>query len=211
MMRFDSIPAQREGVIFILSAPSGAGKTTLITRLLKIFPEMKLSVSCTTRSRRAGEAAEVDYHFIGERKFAALRAANAFAEWARVHGHLYGTPRRPLEQSLRRGRDMLLDIDVQGARKIKRQYRQAVSIFLLPPSWQELEKRLALRGTDRVGTIRKRLVNARREIREIIRYDYVVVNREIREAIEALKSIVTAERLKVSRIKVLRRRPLKAK
>lgn len=130
-----------------------------------------------------------------------MRARGDFAEWAKVHGYLYGTPRRPLNQAIRRGRDLLLDVDVQGARKIKRQYAQAVSVFLLPPSWIELEKRLALRGTDHLETIRQRLENARREIRQIIKYDYYLVNRQVEEALEQLKAIVVSERLRVSRVK----------
>ncbi len=196
--------ANREGVIFILSAPSGAGKTTMINRLTTVFPDIKLAVSYTTRARRKGEVAGRDYHFVSEKKFAALQAGREFAEWSNVHGALYGTPRATLDRTIQRGRDVLLDIDVHGAKKIKQRYLQAVSIFLLPPSWQELEKRLALRGTDRREIIRKRLENARREIREIMRYDYFVVNREIREALEALKSIVIAERLRISRVKGLR-------
>ena len=193
--------SKREGVIFILSAPSGAGKTTLINRLLKIFPNIKLSVSYTTRARRLGEISGRDYHFLTEDKFVAMRAKNDFAEWAKVHGSFYGTPRGVLDKNIRRGRDVLLDIDVQGAGKIKRQYRYAVCIFLLPPSWKELEKRLALRGTDRRETIRRRMENARHEVRKIMRYDYLVVNRDIREALESLKSIVIAERLRLSRVK----------
>jgi len=192
---------KRRGVIFIISAPSGAGKTTLVKKLLKLFPDVTLSVSCTTRARRPGEADGRDYHFVTEREFAALRAHGGFAEWARVHGYFYGTPRAPLERMVAHGRDVLLDIDVQGARKIKRQYRNAVSIFLLPPSPRVLQQRLARRGTDRRETIRKRLDNARREIREILRYDYVVENRELRRAVEKARAIVVAERLRVSRLK----------
>jgi len=202
-MKSQGIGGKRAGIILILSAPSGAGKTTLIGRLLKVFPDLGLSVSYTTRAPRPGEVPGKDYHFVTSKRFDRMRASGAFAEWARVHGFLYGTPRISLEQNIRRGRDVLLDIDVQGARKIKRQYQGAVSVFLLPPSWRELEKRLALRGTDRRTTIRRRLENAKREIREIIRYDYFVVNREIREALDSLKSIVVAERLKVSRFKTL--------
>jgi guanylate kinase len=195
---------RRKGVIFIISAPSGAGKTTLIKKLLKLFPDIALSVSCTTRAPRPGETAGRDYHFVTTKKFAALRSRSGFAEWARVHGYCYGTPRAPLERTVARGRDVLLDIDVQGARKIKRQYRNAVSIFVLPPSRRELEKRLAGRGTDRKETIRKRLQNARREIREIMRYDYVVENRELRRAVADAKAIVHAERLRVARLKLPR-------
>ena len=192
--------AQGRGIIFIISAPSGAGKTTLIKGLLQRFPEMALSVSYTTRLRRAGEVNGRDYRFVTPGRFSTMRSGRAFAEWAGVHGYLYGTPRAPLERAIRRGQDMLLDIDVQGARKIKRQYPAAVSIFILPPSWRELEKRLALRGTDRKETIRKRLDNARREIREILRYDYFVVNRDLRIALESLQAVVRAERLRVSRL-----------
>lgn len=193
--------AQGRGIIFIISAPSGAGKTTLIKGLLKRFPGMALSVSYTTRLCRAGEVNGRDYRFVTPSRFLTMRSGRGFAEWAGVHGYLYGTPRAPLERAIRRGQDMLLDIDVQGARKIKRQYPAAVSIFVLPPSWRELEKRLALRGTDRKETIRKRLANARREIREILRYDYFIVNRDIRAALESLQAIVRAERLRVSRLK----------
>jgi guanylate kinase len=196
---------RRKGVIFIISAPSGAGKTTLVKKLLKLFPDIALSVSCTTRAPRPGEMAGRDYHFVGQKKFAGLRSRRGFAEWARVHGFFYGTPRAPLERRVANGRDVLLDIDVQGARKIKRQYPDAVSIFVLPPSRRELEHRLARRGTDRKETIRKRLQNARREMREIMRYDYVVENRELRRAVEDAKSIVSAERMRVSRLKSRRR------
>jgi guanylate kinase len=130
-----------------------------------------------------------------------MKANGEFAEWAKVHGFFYATPRRPLDQCVREGRDVLLDIDVQGARKIKRKYPQAVSIFLLPPSWRELQRRLARRGTDGKETIRRRLVNARGEIGEIIRYDYYIVNREVRTSVALLKSIVEAERAKTFRVK----------
>lgn len=198
-MKANGVPMSREGVIFILSAPSGAGKTTLIKKLLKIFPEITLSVSYTTRTPRAGEVDGRDYHFVKPQAFTRMRSKGGFAEWARVHGSLYGTPREPLERLVRRGRDVLLDIDVHGARKIKRLYRRAVAVFILPPSWQELEKRLSLRGTDGTKTIRQRMENARREVREILRYDYFVVNRKVPQALETLKSIVIAERHRVSR------------
>lgn len=200
-MKAKDIPIAREGVLFILSAPSGAGKTTLIKKLLEIFPEITLSVSCTTRAPRAGEVDGKDYRFVKPHFFRRSLARREFAEWAKVHGSFYGTPRGPLERLLRRGRDVLLDIDVQGARKIKRLYRDAVAVFLLPPSWRELEKRLALRGTDGSETIRQRLENARREVREILQYDYFVVNRKIPQALEDLRAVVIAERHRVSRQK----------
>ena len=143
--------ARREGIIFILSAPSGAGKTTLYNELREIYPEIKLSVSCTTRSRRFGEVDGRDYRFLSSQRFEHDAARGEFAEWAKVHDFLYGTPRKPLDESIRAGRDILLDIDVQGAHSIKAAYPMAVSIFLLPPSMHELKKRLARRGTEDAG------------------------------------------------------------
>jgi guanylate kinase len=192
--------ARREGIIFILSAPSGAGKTTLYHGLRKLHPEIKLSVSCTTRARRKGEINGQDYRFITASEFAAMRVRGEFAEWASVHGNSYGTPRKPLDQSVTSGRDIFLDVDVQGARQIKHAYPNAVSIFLLPPSMPELRRRLASRGTDGAEIIRRRLANAQDEIKERIYYDYYVVNREVSEAVRVLSAIVKAERAKVSRV-----------
>lgn len=191
---------KRRGIIFILSAPSGAGKTTLTNALRKVFPEIQMSVSCTTRTRRDGEVNRRDYHFMTARQFAALRSRKDFAEWALVHGCLYGTLRKPLDRCIAKGCDMLLDIDVQGARKIKKRYPEAVSIFILPPSMRELRRRLASRATDARSIISRRLANAQGEIRNIIYYDYFVVNCEVGQAVEDLKSIVRAERTRISRI-----------
>jgi guanylate kinase len=198
---------RREGIIFILSAPSGTGKTTLIKGLRAVYPDIRVSISCTTRVRREGEVHGRDYYFVKPVKFAVMKAKGEFAEWAQVHDFFYATPRRPLDQCIRRGQDILLDIDVQGARKIKRKYPQAVSVFLLPPSWRELQRRLARRGTDGKETIRRRLVNARGEIGQIIKYDYYVVNREVKASVELLKSIVKAERAKTFRVKQWRIEP----
>ena len=203
--------AKRRGIIFILSAPSGAGKTTLYNGLKEKYPEIRLSVSCTTRARRPGEVNGRDYRFITERDFKTMRARGQFAEWANVHDYFYGTPRKPLDRNIRTGRDVLLDIDVQGARLIKKAYPQAVSIFLLPPSLKELHRRLAARGTDRRETIRRRLVNARGEIGEIMHYDYFVVNREVTEAVRVLCSIVEAERARTSRVSQWRLEPLRGR
>jgi guanylate kinase len=208
MIRKTKQLTQREGIIFILSAPSGTGKTTLIKGLRAVYPEIRLSVSFTTRTRRAGEIHGRDYYFVESTKFAAMKARGDFAEWAKVHDFFYATPRQPLDQCVRGGQDILLDIDVQGARKIKGNYPQAISIFLLPPSWRELQRRLALRGTDGKETIHRRLVNARGEITEIIKYDYYVVNREVKTSVELLKSIVEAERAKTFRVKRWRIEPL---
>jgi guanylate kinase len=204
-------PAKRLGIIFILSAPSGAGKTTLYNGLREIYPEIELSVSCTTRARRPGEVNGRDYRFLTDRQFDELRRRGDFAEWAKVHDYFYGTPKRPLQRCVRAGRDILLDIDVQGARQIKQVCPEAVSIFLLPPSLRELERRLAARGTDGRETIRRRLANAQGEIGEIIHYDYYVVNREVKEAVGALSAIVKAERSRISRVSAWRLEPLRRK
>lgn len=209
MIRQTTSLANRQGIIFILSAPSGAGKTTLYNELKRIHPEIRLSVSCTTRARRPGELNGRDYRFLSEPAFRTLQERGEFAEWAKVHDYYYGTPKEPLDQSIRAGRDILLDIDVQGAHQIKQAYPQAVSIFLLPPSLMELKRRLAARGTDGKEIIRRRLANARGEIREIIRYDYYVVNREVRQAAQVLSSIVEAERAKISRVTKWRIDPLR--
>ena len=187
------------GIVFIVSAPSGAGKTTLTREVLGIYPEMSLSVSCTTRAPREGETPGKDYHFVSEAVFRRMLAAGDFAEWAEVHGSLYGTPRRVLERQLRLGRDVLLDIDVQGARQIKQHFRSAAAIFVLPPSLDELRRRLAGRGTDARKTIEQRWRNARHEIQEIQGYDYFIVNRDVEDAVKRLAAIIAAERLKVCR------------
>jgi len=200
MTRSPTALAKRQGIIFILSAPSGAGKTTLYNGLKLVHPEIKLSVSCTTRVRRAGEVNGRDYRFITQMEFDRMKAAGEFAEWAKVHGNDYGTPRKPLDHSVQTGRDILLDIDVQGARQIKRSYPLAVSIFLLPPSLKELKRRLASRGTDGREIIERRLANAQGEIGEILNYDYYVENRDVAAAVQILSAIVAAERAKISRV-----------
>jgi guanylate kinase len=187
------------GIVFIVSAPSGAGKTTLTREVLGIYPEMSLSVSCTTRAPRVGETPGKDYRFVSEVVFRRMLAAGDFAEWAEVHGSLYGTPRRILERQLRGGQDVLLDIDVQGARQIKEHFASAVAIFVLPPTLTELRRRLAGRGTDARKTIDQRWRNARHEIQEIQGYDYFIINRDVDEAVKRLAAIIEAERLRVCR------------
>ena len=201
--------ARRQGIIFILSAPSGAGKTTLYNGLRKIYPEIRLSVSCTTRAPRRGEIRGRDYRFITARQFDALKARGEFAEWAQVHDHFYGTPKKPLDQAVKAGRDILLDIDVQGAREIKRRYPDAVAVFVLPPSMGELKRRLSARGTDGKKIIARRLANARGEISELIKYDYYVVNRQVGAAVKTLSAIVEAERVRTSRARNWRLAPLR--
>lgn len=191
---------RRHGIVFILSAPSGTGKTTVINGVLERFPEIFLSVSYTTRAPRAGDVPGRDYHFVTEARFAAMKKKGEFAEWATVHDFCYGTPRRPLDRRIATGRDCFLDIDVQGARQIKKKYRQAVSVFLLPPSWSELKRRLGARATDNRQIIRRRLANARREIQDVIHYDYYIVNSDITEAVRHLEAIILAERQRISRV-----------
>ncbi len=202
---------KRQGIIFILSAPSGAGKTTLYNGLQKIYPEIELSVSCTTRARRRGEVPGQDYRFLSNARFDALKNRGEFAEWAAVHDYRYGTPRKPIDRAVNAGRDILLDIDVQGVQKIKEVYPSAVAIFVLPPSMIELERRLSTRGTDDPTVIQRRMANARGEIEQIIHYDYFVENREVEQAVRVLTGIVEAERARISRVTEWRIEPLRAK
>jgi guanylate kinase len=192
---------RRRGILFIVSAPSGAGKTTISARALREIDGLEMSVSCTTRSPRAGEHDGEDYTFLDRAEFERRCGEGAFAEWAEVHGFLYGTPRGPIEDALSGGRDMLLDIDVQGARQMKQRYTEdAVAVFVLPPSEAELERRLRARGTDPDEVIRRRLERARAEMDEYRRYDYALVNREVGESVRLFGAIVAAERVRVSRL-----------
>ena len=178
------------GRLFVISAPSGAGKTTVVAGLRARFPELGFSVSCTTRPRREGERDGVHYRFIDRVDFERMVAAGEFAEWAEVHGRLYGTPRAPLERMLLEGRDVLLDIDVQGGMAIKRAFPDAVAIFLIPPNMEELERRLTSRGTDSPEQVALRLENARHEMMFKDRYDRTVVNDAVGRAVEELARIV---------------------
>jgi guanylate kinase len=189
----------RRGILFILSAPSGAGKTTLSRHILERTLDLNLSISYTTRPPRPGEDDGQDYYFIDESRFVQLRANGAFAEWARVHGSLYGTARAPLDEALSCGKDFLLDIDVQGACQLKITYSEATSVFVLPPSWSELEKRLRARGTDCEEVIARRLQRAREETQELGRYDYLIVNEHVERATTLLAAIIQTERTRVSR------------
>ncbi len=190
---------QREGILFVVSAPSGAGKTSLCRELIDTFPEIRQSVSFTTRSLRAGEQAGVDYHFVDHPTFERMKAANQFAEWAQVHGNLYGTALKTLEQAADQGIDLLLDIDYQGAAQLKKNCRHGVFIFILPPDFIELERRLRSRGTDSDEVIRRRLKVAREEISQAVWYDYLIVNDYLDTAVNKITSIVVAERCRSDR------------
>ena len=185
----------RQGIALVLSAPSGAGKTTLVQRLLRAFPLLGYSVSCTTRLPRQGEVDGKDYIFISREEFEQRRAEGYFAEWAEVHGNLYGTPLAPVKEKLRLGQDLLFDIDVQGAAQLKLSLTEAVFVFILPPGMTELERRLRNRGLDDEKTIERRLANARQEILEARWYDALVVNDNLDVAYDELRSVFVAASL----------------
>lgn len=192
-------PIRSSGCLIIVSGPSGAGKTSICTPALARLQGIELSVSTTTRACRGTERDGVDYHFVTSERFEEMIRRGEFAEWAEVHGNRYGTSRAGLEASLARGRDVLLDIDVQGARQIKSAYPQAVSIFLLPPSRDHIERRLTARGTDSAETVRRRLRGACAEIGQLPEYDYFIVNDDLEKAIDAFLAIVKAERRRTGR------------
>jgi len=191
---------RRRGLMLVLSSPSGAGKSTIARNLLESDPALELSVSVTTRPRRPSEIDGVHYHFVSQRDFDRLRDTDALLEWAEVHGNCYGTPREAAEQAMSDGRDMLFDIDWQGANQlVEKMPTDIVSIFILPPSMEELKSRLQRRAEDSAETIEKRLANAREEIGHWQEYDYVVVNDDLDRAYGAVRAIVTAERLRRNR------------
>lgn len=192
-------PAKREGILFVVSAPSGAGKTTLCRELIDSFPKIRQSISFATRPIRPGEKNGVDYHFVDVPVFEQMKSQNLFAEWARVHGNFYGTTLETVDSAAKEGVDLLLDIDFQGAAQLKKACRQGVFIFILPPNMAELERRLRLRGTDAADIVNRRLVTARAEISQAIWYDYLIVNDDFSVAVDMLKAIVTAERCRSHR------------
>ncbi|MEW6599379.1 MAG: guanylate kinase [Nitrospirota bacterium] len=188
------------GTLFVVSAPSGAGKTTLCKLLLKKNPDLKLSVSYTTRPPRKGERDNIDYTFISKARFMKMIDKGEFAEWATVHGNLYGTSIRRLKEFNRAGYDIILDIDTRGAMQIKKRYEDALYIFILPPSMEVLRKRLVNRGTDPREVIAERLDNAKKEIAYSRHYDYIVVNDKIDKAYNELESIIISSRLRTSKV-----------
>ncbi|MGQ9475806.1 MAG: guanylate kinase [Actinomycetota bacterium] len=183
----------RRGRLFVVAGPSGAGKGTLISELLKRYPQARLSVSATTREPRPGEREGVEYHFLDRKEFQRRAQAGDFLEWAEVHGNLYGTPRRAVEEWLERGHDVILEIDVQGARQVRERMPEAVTVFVTPPSLEALEERLRQRGTENEEEIRRRLRNAVRENQERTDFRHVVVNDDLRRAVEELCAIYEKE------------------
>jgi len=192
---------RRRGLMLILSSPSGAGKTTLTRMLLQAKDiDLTLSISVTTRARRSSEVDGIHYNFIQRAQFERMRDSGELLEWAEVHGNFYGTPRGPVDAVLSEGRDVLFDIDYQGAQQVREKAQSdVVTIFILPPSMKELRARLERRAEDAAATIEKRLENARNEIRRWVQYDYVLVNDDLQRTYEELLQILRAERLKRSR------------
>ena len=186
--------------MIVVSAPSGAGKTTVIDRVLREVPGLRFSVSHTTRPPRAGEREGVDYHYVDRPTFERLRADGKLLESAEVHGNLYGTARAELDQARAEGKDVLLDLDVQGAAQVRERVPGAVTVFILPPSYQELEQRLRGRGQDDEATIERRLAAAAREVGAFKNYEYALVNDEIEACVEGLKCIIRAARSRVSAV-----------
>ena len=202
---------QRNGVVLVVCAPSGAGKTTLIKRLTTEFPDLGFSVSCTTRPPRAGEQDGVDYHFLSREDFIARRKEGYFAEWAEVHGNFYGTPLAPTLQKLQEGRDLLFDIDVQGAAQLRLTIPDGLYAFILPPSLRVLEERLRKRGTDDEEVIARRLANAVREIREAHWFNAWIVNDDLERAYDEFRAAYVAYTLEPKRRPLLLRRILDSK
>ncbi len=188
------------GLLVVLSAPSGAGKTSISRALLSSRPALRQSVSCTTREKRGGEVDGVDYHFVSRAEFDRMVACGAFAEWAEVHGNRYGTTRSALAEATAAGQDILLDIDVQGAAQIRASGLDAVFIFILPPSLDELRQRLAARDTDAPEVIERRLANAAGEIRASVHADFIVVNDRLADAIARVEAILCAEKARRHRV-----------
>ena len=195
---FDGV--ERRGLMFVLSSPSGAGKTTLSRLLMTRMPDMRMSVSVTTRQKRPGEAEGRDYHFVDKARFLAMEKNGELLEWATVFGNLYGTPRKPVEEALAGGHDVLFDIDWQGTQQLRQRARSdVVSVFLLPPSAEALETRLHSRAQDSDEIIRGRMSRASHEMSYWAEYDYVVVNSDLDDAYSKIELILRVERLRRER------------
>jgi guanylate kinase len=187
----------RRGLLFVVSAPSGTGKTTVVERLVQILPDLALSRSYTSRHARPGECDGVDYNFITRARFEEMIAGDAFLEWAEVFGNLYGTGAADAERQRAAGRDLVLVIDVQGARQVRQRFGDTVGIFVMPPSYAVLERRLRGRSKDHEDAMQRRLQTAREEVAAFTEYDYVIVNDELEACVERLRAIVLAERTRL--------------
>ncbi|MCO5101162.1 MAG: guanylate kinase [Burkholderiaceae bacterium] len=192
-------PLESAGSLFVVAAPSGAGKTSLVRALLAERPLLQLSVSCTTRKPRAGEVDGRDYHFVDRVEFDRRRQAGEFLEWAEVHGNLYATSRRWIEQRMRAGVDIVLEIDWQGAVQVQQLFADAVGVFIVPPSIEALRERLEQRGQDCAEVIEQRVAAARAELKQARRFQYVIINQDFATALAELRTLVEAARLRLSR------------
>lgn len=191
---------KREGLILILSAPSGAGKTSLCRELFKTFPDIRESISYTTRKPRPGEVDGEAYHFVSQEEFERMVDEDAFAEWALVHGNMYGTALKTLEEARKNGANLVLDIDCQGALKLKEQFDGGIYVFILPPSMEELRRRLESRSSDAQDVIERRILRAAEEIKESRWYDYIIINDNFEVACSELSAIVIAHCRKTFRM-----------
>ncbi len=191
----------RRGLLFVVSAPSGTGKTTLVEQLVRVVPGLTMSRSYTSRPPRPGECDGVDYNFVSRARFEEMIAADDFLEWAEVFGNLYGTCRNDTEGLLNRGQDVVLVIDVQGGRQVRKRMAGTISIFVLPPSFEVLENRLRGRCKDPEEAILRRLATARKEIEVFTEYDYLVVNDELESCVDRLRSIIIAERARLAAVR----------
>lgn len=194
----NSFNRHNKGLLFIISGPSGVGKGTIRKEISKMFPELKYSISANTRPPRPDEREGVDYYFITREKFKSMIRENKFAEWAVVHGEYKGTPLDFLIQQRKIGNDVILEIDVQGAQQIKEKFPEGIFIFIAPPSWEDLVKRLKKRGTETEDNLKKRLNDALEEIAQIENYDYIVINDQLEKAVKKVESIIIAERCRVT-------------
>lgn len=191
---------KRRGLLLVLSSPSGAGKTSISRALIKNDQNITLSISCTTRAPRAGEVSGADYHFIDEAKFLKMQKQNEFLESAIVFGNYYGTPKKPVEQELEQGRDVLFDIDWQGAQQLQEKMgKDLVKIFILPPSHAELSRRLQARAQDHKDVVAKRMAEATAEMAHFQEYEYCIINDNLTASIQTAQAILTAERQKLER------------
>ena len=191
---------RRRGLLIVLSSPSGAGKSTISRKLMEEDPTITMSISATTRPMRPGERADIDYHFVDEAQFQHLVETDELAEWAYVFGHRYGSPKEPIKDALKAGRDTLFDIDWQGTQQLEYAFRtDLVRIFILPPSMAELNRRLVARAQDDDEVIQRRISRAKNEISHWAEYDYVLINDDMTKCLEDVKAIIAAERLRRER------------
>jgi guanylate kinase len=188
------------GLLIVVSAPSGTGKTTICKEVMKIVPELRFSISCTTRDPRKGEKDGRDYHFISREEFEERISGGDFIEWAENHGHLYGTLKKDVEGLVTAGYDVLFDVDPRGAKELKSQYNNAVFVFILPPSIDVLKERLKKRGSEENAMMKARFERASKEIGEVVWYDYAIFNDIIDESVDVLKSIYRAEKNRRERL-----------